>query len=279
MKHHSNQRRMSFTPTPRRTSVFEGTPLINKPDYGLDCPRLIRRFFICAILLLSLGTILVACGTAHSLPFLPAIGLATIGLGALCVLVVALMVRSSRRGKHHVRDVVLDELELRGNEKVLDAGCGRGLMLLGAAKRVEEGRVVGVDIWSQEDQYKNAPENTLANAVAEGIPLDRVRLQDGDLRDLSFIPSYSFDVVLSSLTIHSIRSREGRRQAIAEMVRVLRPGGRIALLDLWHVGECAQMLEQTGWVVQVRRSGIYWSMFPPVRVVYAVKREWGYAEV
>lgn len=90
---------------------------------------------------------------------------------------------------------------------------------------------------------------------------------------MSFIASDSFDVVLSSLTIHNVSTRKGRQRAIAEMVRVLKPGGRIALVDFRHVREYAGHLERTGWVTEVKCSPVDWNMFPPVRVVYAKKRD------
>jgi len=57
-----------------------------------------------------------------------------------------------------------------------------------------------------------------------------VELFDADARDLPF-PSASFDVVVSSLTISNIRDADGRAQALREAVRVLRPGGRLRIVD------------------------------------------------
>ena len=71
-------------------------------------------------------------------------------------------------GKLRLRDRVLDGLALRGDEQVLDVGCGHGLMLLGAAKRLKKGKAIGVDIWQKEDQAGNDPEATRENARREG---------------------------------------------------------------------------------------------------------------
>jgi SAM-dependent methyltransferase len=83
-----------------------------------------------------------------------------------------------------------------------------------------------------------------ANARAEGVA-DRIRIEDADARKLPYA-NESFDVVLSSLTVHNIEEHEERTQAIAEMVRVLKPGGRLALFDIRHTGEYARQLEQLG---------------------------------
>jgi cyclopropane fatty-acyl-phospholipid synthase-like methyltransferase len=65
------------------------------------------------------------------------------------------MIWSSRYGKLRARDRLLDGLGLTGQEHLLDVGCGRGLLLIGAARRLPNGRAVGVDLWSQVDLADN----------------------------------------------------------------------------------------------------------------------------
>src|SRR5271170_4210361 len=72
-----------------------------------------------------------------------------IGLGF--VVVVGVSVLSSRTGKLKMREKLLDSVPWKGDEKVLDVGCGRGLLMIGAAQRVKTGRATGVDIWRHED--------------------------------------------------------------------------------------------------------------------------------
>jgi arsenite methyltransferase len=137
---------------------------------------------------------------------------------------------TTRRGKFVEWAALLDRLDLRGDEAVLDMGCGRGAVLTAVARRLTTGRVTGVDIWSAMDQSGNAREVTLRNASLEGVS-DRVRIETGDMRALPFADA-SFDVVVSSLAIHNIRSNDERRKAIAEALRVLRPGGRLVITDI-----------------------------------------------
>jgi ubiquinone/menaquinone biosynthesis C-methylase UbiE len=84
------------------------------------------------------------------------------------------------------------------------------------------------------------------------------------------IENDSVDVVVSSLAIHNIPTREGRVQAIEEISRVLRVGGRVALLDLHCTREYAGTLRRLEWS-QVERSGPIFLIYPPVRVVYGTK--------
>ncbi len=72
-----------------------------------------------------------------------------------------------------------------GEEILLDVGCGRGLMLLGAARRLTTGHAVGIDLWRDEDQAENSPEALEANARLEGVA-DRIRIDTGDARQLPY---------------------------------------------------------------------------------------------
>ncbi|WP_307805669.1 class I SAM-dependent methyltransferase [Streptomyces chrestomyceticus] len=191
--------------------------------YGVDAPYALFGLGCGAV-----GSVLAGFGTLSG----PGIGVAW--LPFLCALVMAvafvLYAHATRRGKFTVWEDLLDGLELRGNERLLDLGCGRGAVLLAGARRVPEGRAVGVDLWRGVDQTGNAVSATERNARAEHVQ-GRVELRTGDLRDLPFGDG-EFDVVLSSLAIHNIKDAEGRRRAVAEAVRVLRPGGRLVIADI-----------------------------------------------
>ncbi len=143
-------------------------------------------------------------------------------------------------GKFEVWAEILEDLGLRGDETLLDLGCGRGAVLLAAAKLLPNGRAIGVDIW-RADQTDNSQQNTLRNAELEGVA-DRVEVRTADITDLPFDDN-SVDVIVSSLVVHNIPSPRARAKAISEAARVLRPGGRLVLADIWatrrHVRQLA----------------------------------------
>lgn len=154
-------------------------------------------------------------------------------------------------GKRSIWTDVLDELGMRGDEHVLDVGCGRGAVLMLAAHKVPKGKAVGVDVWRRRDQSGNSHAATESNALFEGVQ-DRVEILDGDARDLP-CPSGSFDLVVSNLTIHNIRHVDERKQALSEAARVLRPGGRLRIVD-FNADRYAEPLRDAGCVdVHVRR--------------------------
>ena len=180
---------------------------------------------------------------------------------------------ASRRGKFVVWARLLDRLRLRGDERVLDLGCGRGAVLLLAARHLTTGRAVGVDLWKRGDQSGNSPEATQRNAAAEGVA-DRVELHTADLTALPFADA-SFDVVVSNVAVHNVKGRAGRDRAIDEAVRVLRPGGWLLIADLWATRQYRDRLAQLG-LRDVARRGLGWRLWwsgpwLPTRLVTATK--------
>lgn len=160
----------------------------------------------------------------------------------------------TRRGKFVLWRRILADLALAGDERLLDLGCGRGAVLLLAARSLPAGRAVGVDLWRAVDQSGNAEAVTRHNAELEGVA-DRVELHTGDLTDLPFDDA-GFDVVVSSLAIHNIKRSDGRDKAIAEAVRVLRPGGRLAIVDIQSTARYAAELDRLG--VPAHRRPLGW---------------------
>jgi cyclopropane fatty-acyl-phospholipid synthase-like methyltransferase len=197
-------------------------------------------------------------------------------VGAVAVLACAgCGLYTSRRGKFVVWAELLDQLQLQGDERILDLGCGRGAVLLLAAQRLTTGRAIGVDLWRRGDQSGNAAEATRRNAIAEGVA-DRVELHTTDMTSLPFPPN-SFDLVVSNVAIHNINGRSGRERAIEEAVRVLRPGGRLLIADLWATGLYRKHLVLLG-LMEVGRRNLGWRMWwtgpwLPTRLVTATKPE------
>ncbi|WP_336212431.1 class I SAM-dependent methyltransferase [Nonomuraea sp. LPB2021202275-12-8] len=160
---------------------------------------------------------------------------------------------TTRRGKFAVWAEELPELT--GEEKLLDLGCGRGAVLLLAARRLDRGSATGVDLWRSKGRSGNGQAATRANAEAEGVS-ERVELVTGDMRELPFDDA-SYDVVVSALAVHDIADPEGRERAIREAHRVLRPGGLLLIADFHHIPAYEDTLRALG-VVDVHRRDLGW---------------------
>ena len=214
-------------------------------EYGIDAPYVPLWMGLAAVAAL----IIFFAGPVLSIPTL---SVPALNIGIVLVLSVADYLYASRIGKFAVWREILISLDLRGDERVLDVGCGRGAVLLMAAKLLPRGRAVGIDLWKTSDQLGNALEVTRRNAELEGVA-DRVDLRTGDMRTLPF-EAESFDVVLSSLAIHNIPDATGRAKAIDEAVRVLRLGGRVVIVDIGATHEYEARLRELGMVEVERRS-------------------------
>jgi len=214
------------------------------PDYGLDAPRIVHSMFSRAAWILAVAVVLYIVNhseypgpAARMCGVLALAGLFFLGIGSV-------MIWSSRVAKLRLRDELLDSLALRGDERLLDVGCGRGLLAIGAAKRLKNGKVIAIDIWNPFDLSGNSPEAARANVKLEGV-VDKVRVENGDAQKLVY-PDNHYDVVVSNLVLHNIPEPEGRAQAVREMVRVLKPGGKLAIFDLFRTSDYAEVLRAAG---------------------------------
>jgi len=244
---------------------------VRKADYGIDAPGVVRNLFVAAGLLLAA---LVVCPPRAG-PFRIAGADVTFELRGMfagsavgCLLGGALMILYAEWGKFRQRDRMLAMVAWSGAEMVLDVGTGRGLLALGAAKRLRTGTAVGIDIWSPRDLTGNTADAFLANAEAEGVA-ERVEVRNADARAMPF-PDGSFDVVLSNLCLHNIPDAGGRADACHEIARVLRRGGVALVSDFIRTGDYARSFEAAG--LAVTRTGPHvLDVFPPLRVVRAEK--------
>ncbi|MGA7461537.1 MAG: class I SAM-dependent methyltransferase [Candidatus Korobacteraceae bacterium] len=243
---------------------------LQKPDYGIDAPKVLRNLLLFGVLGLVLGIFgprLVQLGPARMLPrpmFL--------GTGSLLLLEGFLYLFYVKVGKLYHRDHLLSLHSWRGDENVLDVGCGRGLLLAGAAKRMAQlsgnGTVTGVDIWSREDMSGNSEQATRRNLELEGVS-DRCKLIGVAAQDLPFEDG-TFDVVVSNLCLHNIYDRDARKRALRQIARVLKPGGQALISDYKLTKEYADELQRAGLSTKrVWGNPLY--TFPPLRIVVARK--------
>lgn len=128
---------------------------------------------------------------------------------------------ATRGQERSLREAILSKAHLQPGEKVLDVGCGTGVLAVAAKRLVgSSGAVIGVDA---------SPEMTAAaRAKALRANVD-IEVQTALAQALPF-PDDEFDLVASTLMLHHLPPA-GRDLAAAEMRRVLKPGGRALVVD------------------------------------------------
>lgn len=141
------------------------------------------------------------------------------------------------KGKFQVWDSILAKLPdqaLTGPS--LDAGCGRGLVLIKTAKAKQARspnaitQSYGIDIFSTADQSGNSPDATCFNLFAEKVQ-DNITLISASFCDLPF-DDQVFELVTSSLALHNPTQKSDRIKAVQELARVTKSGGYLVILDL-----------------------------------------------
>jgi ubiquinone/menaquinone biosynthesis C-methylase UbiE len=165
-------------------------------------------------------------------------------------------------------------------EQVLDVGCGTGTLAMEVQRRVgSAGRVAGIDPGTEQIARARS------KAARRHAP---VEFQIGVIEQLPF-PDQTFDVVLSTLMMHHLPAGL-KRQGLAEIARVLKPGGRLVIADFkrtqerqgraarFHAGgsgmqELATLVQDAGFSrVETEEMGLpRFSAFPGAGFVRAYK--------
>ena len=277
--------------------MSEITPLRGpkKANYGIDAP------YACFLHLGMGGGLLLAGIPLIALDIQAAVGYALVMSGGAMFPTGVVMLLSSLYFKIKYVEHLLDKVQWTGGEQVrqktppqrnkinaaqsrqvLDVGCGHGLFLIKAAKRLTRGKAVGVDLWSNVDQLDNRAENTKGNALA-GLcsycaparvesattmsrrgcggsrgadrrrcatsPVRRRPLRRGGVQ----LPWFTTSVSGRIATARYKRSYVGeppprtkRSRDATRKARVLKPGGTVIVLDISYVGQYEMVLKRCG---------------------------------
>ncbi|HEY9207389.1 MAG TPA: methyltransferase domain-containing protein [Candidatus Methanoperedens sp.] len=115
--------------------------------------------------------------------------------------------------------ILVEKLEVKPGDTILDVGCGTGRLTLQVAGITGPGgMVIGIDPSVQRIE--------VARRKVGNLPLFNVRFEIGNGNDLSRFENNSFDIVYLNIVLHWIREKE---DALAQIYRILKPGGRLGI--------------------------------------------------
>ncbi|KAL1917118.1 uncharacterized protein VTP21DRAFT_4774 [Calcarisporiella thermophila] len=143
-------------------------------------------------------------------------------------------------------DLLIDKMDVKSGEQVLDVGCGVGGPAISLARKTGA-RIVGINIC--KSQVKQATENAIKSGMA-----GQVSFEYADAMDLPFPPN-SFDAAWAFESIIHM----DRLKTLQQIAKVLRPGGRLVLTDIFrHPSDSLQVNEI---IEKFRRDG-FMTPFP-----------------
>ena len=164
-------------------------------------------------------------------------------------------------------DRTIAGISFKGNERVLDLGCGDGVLTSRIAESVPDGEVVGID----------GSEGMIAAASLKQRPNLKFFLQD--INDIAF--DNEFDLIFSNAALHWVRDH---RKMLRNVSRALRPGGRVRF-NFAAEGNCSHFYRVTREAMAQERFRQYFEQFkwpwymPAVKEYETLVRESGLREI
>ncbi len=240
---------------------------VKRAQYGVEVPGALRSLCVLGLACLAGGLSIPVFYAGNFRVSL--MGPTLLALGCLSLALAGSLLLYSFVGKFRVRDRMLGMIRWQGDEAVLDVGTGRGLLAIGAAKRLKTGTVTGIDVWDLDGASGASLSAAQHNIGIENVEA-RIQLRGDDFWDIGFVDS-SFDVVLSLACLHTVKTEESRAQVCHEISRLLRPRGLALIADYAHTGDYARRLAEAGLRVSGPKSLVF-AAFTTLSIVVARKR-------
>jgi len=234
-----------------------------QPNYGFPLSSILIRILIATLIILVV-TVLVFFHVSWYFILL-------ISFIILPVYVFFGIIMFKRRFYDYRMDIqkkMINSLDIKGNESVLDLGSGAGALVIGFAKLLQDGKAYGLDKYSlSENKIRtkiikfvrinyigHTSKNAKRNAKIEDVD-KKCEFISGDFtRRLNFQSDY-FDIISSFQSLHIIHTQK-QKQVFQEIDRVLKKGGRIVFFEPihflgWDVNEVKNHFANLGYIINI----------------------------
>lgn len=131
--------------------------------------------------------------------------------------------------QYHVSSLVLNKIDENSSGKLLDIGCGSGVLSVELALKCTQLKISGIDYWGSLWGYSQEKCEQLAKDYNVS---DRVIFERASASALPF-EDESFDFVISNMVFHEVADTKDKRKVIKEALRVLKKGGVFVFQDLF----------------------------------------------
>ncbi len=140
---------------------------------------------------------------------------------------ITMLIGSTDWYRNGLNQLLVEASRVGRTSKALNANCGTGSLAVAFGKALSKGEVWATDQWKPTKRSPDPSQQTSDNIRIEGVE-NIVRLRDADPHELPFKAGY-FGAVGSRYGIQN--TRKGKDKALLEMLRVLRPSGRLVLAE------------------------------------------------
>ncbi|CAJ1228919.1 class I SAM-dependent methyltransferase [Lactiplantibacillus xiangfangensis] len=200
-------------------------------------------------------------------------------VSAIMVLILVLCglkyMHTSIIGKYKTMQSTVNNIHLKNNSKILDAGCGHGAFTLQFSKKAASiSEIVGIDIWSNKDQGNNSIEATQKIMDSSSLA-GKVKLKTANILNMPF-NNNEFDLIISSLVLHNIKPFTKRKAALSEISRVQKEKGQLIIMDIgFETKKYVPVLESLGYcnidIVNTSYNGWWGTPMVPTFLITASK--------
>ncbi len=202
----------------------------NKPNYGLVAVK----YFIFMVIIGIIGILIAVIGSQVFFPLNIILLFVGIPIAFICLYIglsyIPFYYFMLKLGEEIDYWHGVFEKYIQGNEYVLDVGCGTGRIAIKVAKLLDTGNVVGIDLFKGSSGY--SPDPAYRNAKIEGVS-EKTEFKHGNLLKLEF-PDNKFDIITSSSVLHDVHGDKNKEEAMKEIFRVLKPGGKFIAFEMYR---------------------------------------------